>query len=196
MARTKSGDKPQAIRDATIGEVAEIGSTAVSVNKIAKRANLSVGTLYRYHKTKDDLLFWVFKQAKADIHEAMMSAARTKDGAKERIRAMWFALVDYGFAVPKDFLFVEMMSAETRDEFLSDPTLEEMQREVLSEIHAGIDQQVLVKVPEKTIEIILASPAITLARRASLSGTQLEGGELGRIFDLVWRGIALSEPKQ
>lgn len=74
MARTKSGDKPKVIRAATIGEVAEVGSTAVSVNKIARRANLSVGTLYRYHETKDDLLFWVFKQVKIDIHDAMMAA--------------------------------------------------------------------------------------------------------------------------
>jgi len=193
LARTKSGDKPNAIRSATIGEVAAIGSTAVSVNKIAKRANLSVGTLYRYHKTKDDLLFWVFQQVKADIHETIMSAAHENTGAASRLREMWFALVDYGFAAPKDFIFVEMMSAEIRDAFRGNPALEQMQGEVLAEIQAGIDQRVLVDAPVKTIEIILASPAITIARRASLSGVQLESHELQLVFDLVWRGIAHPE---
>ncbi len=193
MARTKSGDKPQAIREATIKEVAEVGSTAVSVNKIAKRANLSVGTLYRYHRSKDDLLFWVFKQAKSDIHDAMMSAARTKVGAKDRLQAMWFALVNYGYAAPKDFLFVEMIAAETHDELRNDPDLERMQKDVHDEIQTGIDHHVLVRVPVRTIEIILASPAITLARRASLGATPMESDELRRIFELVWRGIAQPE---
>lgn len=190
MARTKSGDKPTAIRVATIAEVAEVGSTSVSVNKIAKRADLSVGTLYRYHETKDDLLFWVFKQVKSDIHDAMMAAARGKVGAAERLRAMWFALVEYGFAAPKDFLFAEMVSAEIRDAFQGDFMLDQMVSEVLAEIQAGIDSQVLVHAPVKTLEIILASPAITLARRASIGGVQMEKHELDRVFDLVWRGIA------
>jgi AcrR family transcriptional regulator len=190
LARTKSGDKPKVIRAATIGEVAEVGSTAVSVNKIARRANLSVGTLYRYHETKDDLLFWVFKQVKTDIHDAMMTAARGQDGAAARLSAMWFALVEYGFAAPKDFLFAEMMSAEIREAFRGDLALKQMESEVLAEIQAGIDSKVLVHAPVKTLEIILASPAITLARRASIAGVQMEKHELDCVFDLVWRGIA------
>ncbi|MCF3593878.1 TetR/AcrR family transcriptional regulator [Rhodobacteraceae bacterium LMO-12] len=196
MARTKSGDKPKAIRAATIEEVAKVGSTAVSVNKIAKRAKLSVGTLYRYHETKDDLLFWVYKQVKSDIHDAMMTAAREKDGATERLRAMWFALVEYGLTVPKDFQFTEMMSAEIRTAFQEDMLLNKMGSEILAEIQMGIDSQVLVQAPVKTLEIILASPAITLARRASTGGAQMERCELNRVFDLVWRGIARVEPNE
>ncbi|WP_193221938.1 TetR/AcrR family transcriptional regulator [Amylibacter sp. SFDW26] len=190
MARPKTGDKPNDIRNATVREVAAIGSTAVSVNKIAKRAGLSVGTIYRYHKTKDDLLFWVFLQLKRDIHKTMMDAAGDLQGASLRLRAMWFALIEYGFNAPQDFLLVEMMSAETRPSFLENSELQAIQNEVLGEIQAGIDQRVLVNVPTATIETILASPAITLARRASLSGIQIEKEELDRIYNLIWRGIA------
>ncbi len=59
MARPVSGNKQQDIRNATIAEVAAVGSTGVSVNKIAKRAGVSVGTIYRFYETKDDLLFAV-----------------------------------------------------------------------------------------------------------------------------------------
>ncbi|MEM1206906.1 MAG: TetR/AcrR family transcriptional regulator, partial [Acidobacteriota bacterium] len=104
MARPKTGDKPRDIRDATVGEVAAIGSTSVSVNKIAKRAGLSVGTLYRYHKSKHALLSWVFLEVKRDIHNAMMGAASTLEGSAARLHAMWFALVDYGLRAPEDFL--------------------------------------------------------------------------------------------
>lgn len=190
MARPKSGDKPKDIRNATVGEVAAVGSTAVSVNKIAKRAGLSVGTVYRYHETKDDLLFSVFLDVKRDIQQTMMNAANAHQGAPARLRAMWFALVAYGFDAPQDFQLVEMMSAEIRDSIHQNTELQQMHAETLAEIQAGIDQKALVQTSVRTIETILASPAITLARRASLSGAQTDKDELERIFSLIWRGIA------
>lgn len=105
---------------------------------------------------------------------------------------MWFALVHYGFEAPHDFLLVEMMSAEIRDPFRENVELRQMQAEVLAEIQAGIDQQILIQAPVRTIETILASPAITLARRASLSGSRTDENELERVFALIWRGIDLA----
>lgn len=190
MARPTTGDKPRDIRLATVAEVAAIGSTAVSVNKIASRAGLSVGTIYRYHKTKDDLLFSVFLNIREDIHSTMMKAAEPQMGAADRLSAMWFALVDYGFDAPADFQLVEMMSAETRPAFRGNEELDRMQSEVLAEIQAGIDQKVLVDANVRYIETVLASPCITLARRASLSGLRPDQDEVSQIFDLIWRGIS------
>lgn len=190
MARPKMGDKPGDIRAATVAEIAAVGSTAVSVNKIADRAGLSVGTIYRYHRTKDDLLFSVFLDIKHDIHQAMMTAASRHRGAAERLRAMWFALVNHGFDAPADFQLVEMMSAEIRPAFKDNDALKKLQSEVLAEIQAGIDEGVLVDVPARRIETVLASPSITLARRASLSGVRPDQDEVIQIFNLVWRGIS------
>lgn len=190
MARPKTGDKPGDIRHATVDEVASVGSTSVSVNKIAKRAGLSVGTLYRYHRSKDALLSWVFLEVKRDIHTTMMDAASAREGATARLNAMWFALVDYGLRAPKDFLFVEMMSAEVRDPSPEDDEVRQIQEEVLAEIQAGIEQGVLVEAPVTTIETILASPAITLVRHASLSGTSPDRAELELVFSLIWRGLS------
>ncbi len=190
MARPKIGDKPREIRDATVAEVAAKGSTAVSVNKIAERAGLSIGTIYRYHRTKEDLLLSVFLDIKRDIHAAMMGAAANQTGAADRLRAMWFALVDYGFAAPADFQLVEMLSAEVRPVLKKQDTLEKIRAEILAEIQNGIDQNVLVDAPVRQIETVLASPSITLARRAYLSGVRPDKEELTQIFGLVWRGIS------
>ncbi|MFG5382277.1 hypothetical protein [Yoonia sp. R2-816] len=137
-------------------------------------------------------MFWVFKKAKSDIHAAMMAAAGKGDCPRKRLRSMWFALVEYGFAAPNDFIFVEMMTAEIHKAFEGDPELEQIQTDVLSEIQAGIESNVLVQAPTETIEIILASPAITLARRASGTGVRMDRAELERVFELVWRGISRS----
>lgn len=190
MARPKTGDKPQELRKATVDEVAAIGSTAVSVNKVAARAGLSVGTIYRYHRSKDELLFAVFLDVKRDIHDAMMSAAAQHQETADRLRAMWFALVDYGFRAPRDFQMVELMSTETRIQACDNEELKWLMSEVLAEIQQGIDDGTLVKANVRTIETVLASPAITLARRVAMGRQGIDKEEVDRIFSLVWRGVA------
>ncbi|MEM1207530.1 MAG: hypothetical protein AAGN66_30125, partial [Acidobacteriota bacterium] len=71
-----------------------------------------------------------------------------------------------------------------------DEEIGRIQGEVLAEIRAGIDEGVLVEAPVTTVETILASPAITLVRHASLSGTRPERGELELVFKLIWRGLS------
>lgn len=190
MARPKTGDKPRDIRQATVDEVSAVGSTAVSVNKIADRAGVSVGTIYRYYRTKDGLLFDVFLQVKRDLHTTMMNAAGDKVGAKARLKAMWFALVDYGFQAPGDFLIVELMSSETKPLFLENEELIAINAAVPAEIQSGIDDGTFVQTNASTIETVLASPTITLARRAYVSGKHISQEEVERVFELIWRGIA------
>lgn len=193
MARPTTGDKPQDIRRATVDEVSAVGSTSVSVNKIAARAGLSVGTIYRYHRSKDELLFSVFMEVKRDIHAAMMTAAADQQGAAARIRAMWFALVHYGFRAPGDFQLVELMSSETRVQFSGNEELKQLQSEVLAEIQKGVDDGTLVNTSVRTIETVLASPAITLARRVAMGRQMIDEDEVERIFALVWRGVAAKQ---
>ena len=56
IMRYKDEQKQDAIIQATIQLVNEIGFAASSVSKIAKQANVSPATLYIYYTNKEDLL--------------------------------------------------------------------------------------------------------------------------------------------
>lgn len=190
MARPASGNKEQDIRVATVAEVAAVGSTSVSVNKIAKRAGVSVGTIYRFYETKDDLLFAVYLAVKTDIHNAIMGATNAQQKTKDKIRAMWFGLVEYAIKSPQDFLFVEMLAPEARVNSRDTRALDEMRNEILQQIEDGITNGTLVKAGTRSIELMLAAPAISLAKRASLMGTIPDREQLNEVFSLVWASIS------
>ena len=190
MARPASGNKELDIRNATVAEVAAVGSTAVSVNKIAKRAGISVGTIYRFYETKDDLLFAVYLAVKSDIHKAIMGATNAQQKTEDKIRAMWFGLVDYAIKSPQDFLFVEMLAPEARVNSRNTSALENMRNEILQQIQDGIANGTLVKADTRSIELMLAAPAISLAKRASLMGTIPDKDQLNEVFSLVWASIS------
>lgn len=190
MARPASGNKEQDIRNATVAEVAAVGSTAVSVNKIAKRAGISVGTIYRFYETKDDLLFAVYLAVKTDIHQAIMGVTHAQQQTEDKIRAMWFGLVEYAIKSPQDFLFVEMLAPEARVNSRDTSALDEMRSEILHELEDGIANGTLVKAGTRSIELMLAAPAISLAKRASLMGTVPDQEQLEEVFSLVWASIS------
>ena len=190
MARPVSGNKQQDIRNATIAEVAAVGSTGVSVNKIAKRAGVSVGTIYRFYETKDDLLFAVYLAVKTDIHNAIMGATNAQQRTADKIRAMWFGLVEYAIKAPQDFLFVAMLAPEARVNSRDTTALDKMRSEILQQLEDGVANGTLVSASTRSIELMLAAPAISLAKRSSLLGIKPDQEQLDEVFSLVGASIS------
>ncbi len=75
------------------------------------------------------------------------------------------------FQAPGDFKVAELMGSERRAHFCDNEEVEQIQAEVLDEIQSGIDYGTLVNENVRIIETVLASPAITSARRVFLLGS-------------------------
>ena len=55
-------DPSEKIKEATLNLLAEKGYEAISMRKIAKEANVALGQLTYYYKTKDSLIVLVVKE--------------------------------------------------------------------------------------------------------------------------------------
>ena len=60
--RTRDSNKIKALEDATYDLVEEAGIANFSINKLAKRAGVSVATAYIYYANKADLLGQLFEK--------------------------------------------------------------------------------------------------------------------------------------
>lgn len=67
----------------------EKGYNAFSVNDLAERAEMSIGGLYRYIKTKSDLLEIICDQINEGLYEQMVSAAASIGSSAERLKATY-----------------------------------------------------------------------------------------------------------
>ena len=68
--------------------------------------------------------------------------------------------------------------------------LDDMRNEILQQIEDGITSGTLVKAGTRSIELMLAAPAISLAKRASLMGVVPDEDQLNEVFSLVWASIS------
>lgn len=99
MARPRSEEKQIALLEAATEVVASVGIGAPT-SVIAKKADVSEGTLFRYFPTKDDLLNELYLYLKQDLCEAMIEGFDRAAPIKERARTLWYGYVDWGIAHP------------------------------------------------------------------------------------------------
>jgi AcrR family transcriptional regulator len=69
--RVKDDSKKEAIFNATIELLNEIGFAEITMSKIGKRAGVSSSTIYVYFKNKEDMLKKVYLDVKGKLRDAM-----------------------------------------------------------------------------------------------------------------------------
>jgi AcrR family transcriptional regulator len=121
VARPKSEDKRNAILDAATRLFSERGLTAAPTSEISKQAGVAEGTLFRYFKTKDDLINALYREIKLELADAMMSDFPRKKNVGTRLRHVWDRYVNWGIANPKQRKVLaqlqvsEVLTNESRD---------------------------------------------------------------------------------
>jgi len=79
------------------------GMSAVSMNKIAARAELSVGTLYLYFQNKEELFAALQEEGLDQLYEMIKQARDQADKPQEKLYAMALAYLDFSEQYRKYF---------------------------------------------------------------------------------------------
>src|SRR3954471_10879117 len=75
------------IVDAALAQVAEGGYRSASVQRVAGRAHVAVGTVYRHFPSKGDLFAEAFRRASQRELDVVVDVAARSDSARERVAA-------------------------------------------------------------------------------------------------------------
>ena len=71
------------------------GLQATSVNKIAKNAELGVGTIYSYFKSKEEIFAALQQEGIELLHEKARKALSREKGGPDRLRAIAGSYLDF-----------------------------------------------------------------------------------------------------
>lgn len=189
MAQKKDETKRCAIRDAVIADVIENGLGKLSMPRIAKRASVSAGTLYIYYSGKDEMLQSIYLEVKSLLHAAVMNAQSDSDDSTERIRAMWFAMLDFIVKQPMMFAFHESIDMEQLLNKPQSDAASDMANDIIEAIEHAVGDGTLRPLPTECLLSILVGPAIYLSRR-NFSDRKLTEQEVEATFDAIWAGIS------
>lgn len=109
MARPRSEDKRDAILNAAIEVLAELGERAPT-SKIAKLAGVAEGTLFTYFSSKEELLNQLYLFLKAELRQIMMLHYPLTADLKTQIHHVWQGYINWGITTPQKRKVIAQLS--------------------------------------------------------------------------------------
>jgi AcrR family transcriptional regulator len=93
----------EALLQAAIQLIAEIGPAAFTLREVARRAGVSHNAPYRHFPDRDDLLAAVAAQGFRELNEAMLHAAEKQPSALGQLKYAGLAYVEFALRRPEHF---------------------------------------------------------------------------------------------
>jgi AcrR family transcriptional regulator len=106
MKKTKPyhhGNLREALLQAAIGLIAEVGPMAFTLREVARRAGVSHNAPYRHFRDKDDLMTAVATEGYRELTTAMQDVARKQPRALDRLKHAGLAYIDFALRRPEHF---------------------------------------------------------------------------------------------
>lgn len=187
--RRKDENKKEAIFQATKELLNEIGFAETSMSKIAKRAGVSVATIYVYFDNKDDMLKKLYldvkKQLAASIVNTLDPSQPTRHTLEQAMRKYLEFITDHR----EDYLFLE--------QFSNSPMLQNLciEEEIPSfgALHSiiakGQQEGILRKVNEHLLFAYCLLPISQLVKEQAKGNIQLTEEVIQLVIDMSWNAI-------
>lgn len=118
--RQLDSEKAQRIIDAAVSEFAEKGYEAANTNRIAKAAEISVGSLFQYFKTKENLFRYVIHLGAGIIETDIGAILKEEISGREKIHKLMLLTVNSCELYPEYQQLYHEITATGNQDFIVD----------------------------------------------------------------------------
>jgi AcrR family transcriptional regulator len=188
----KSLDKRKEIISVAMELLAENGFHGVPMSMIADRANVAVGTIYRYFAGKDELINALFQELEARITAAIRGSFPTTGSFRERFLYLNGIILRYLIDNPLHFRYLE--------QFMNSPYGVSMRRDRLLEkegrddifmtlFEEAIAARIVKDIPINALFSLTIAPLIFLVRDHILGFVTLNEDLIHRTAEACWDAV-------
>lgn len=189
--RIKDDKKIDALFEATVKIVNEIGFAASSVSKIAKEAGVSPATIYVYHKNKEDLLVSTYIAIKMKLSRAMLEDFDEALPIRDIFKQIWFNMFNFISLNRGYYKFAEQFSNSPFHDLVNKQEIEQHFEPFYTVVQRGIDQKIIKDVSMDILAVFIFYPITILANPNMCQGFEVTEESIETAFTLAWDAIKL-----
>lgn len=186
----QQADKRLAIMESAETLIAELGFRGLSMHKLAQKAGVAAGTLYRYFDDKEHLLLEVRLHVSRRIAEAVQANVSDDMPLKQRFRTMWLNI--WSLASSDGDLICNRLQYESLPTTTGCNT-RELERKMFTKVDLLFDQgknQGLFKPLDNQILAALSFETTVVLAQKNVSGLyQLDNDQLQAVIEASWDAI-------
>jgi AcrR family transcriptional regulator len=189
--RHKDEHKQEAIINAAVKLVNEIGFAASSVAKIAREANVSPATLYIYFKNKEDLLVSTYIDIKQKLCTALLKDFDENQPIRDILKKMWFNGFEYTSGYPDYFQFTEQFSNSAYSSLVDKEEVERFFEPMIRIFQKGIRQKIIKDISFEILSVFTFYPVMLLSNPRLCANFELNANNIETAFTCAWDAIKL-----
>lgn len=187
--RIKDDIKQEALFEATVKLVNEIGFAASSVAKIAKEASISPATIYIYHKNKEELLVSTYLDIKRDMGKAMAENFDDSLPIRDIIKTLWVKIFTYVSTYPAYFQYAEQFSNSPYIGLVDKLEIQGYFAPMIQVIWKGIEQKIIKDVNFDILTAFIFYPIMALSNPRICQDFEASDENIETAFTLAWDAI-------
>jgi AcrR family transcriptional regulator len=184
--RNENMDKKQAVLEATLELIAEQGFHGTPMSQIAQKANIGVGTIYRYFSGKEELINELYIYIKRRMAEATMKDYSKDQPVADSIKEVLKQFVYYMYDHPAELSFHEqysnspLITQATRGEALR---IAEPIEDLFQRARSG---DLIKDLPDSILMTLLTGAVFSLVKLYITAGMPIRDESLTAETDAIW----------
>ena len=186
--RTKDEAKYNAVVDASIKLVNQLGFDGISISKIAGEANVSPATIYIYFENKEDLFTKLYIDIRKKMSQGAIKNLQEDMSVEEAFKSTWHDSFIFNLDHP-DYLFYRerfeqtaMMHNINQEEFA-------LYRFSIEILQRGIKEKVIKDLPIPFLASFAFVPIITLLRLHLDDVLKMDENRIKQACQIAWSAI-------
>ncbi len=187
--KEKLPDKKAAALQAALELISEQGFHGTPMSQIAQRANIGVGTIYRYFAGKEDLINALYIDVKLRLVRHTLRDYTEQRAVHESFFVLLHNIIDYFLANPAELLFIEqyanspLITAATRAEGVRTfaPVTQLFKR--------AREEDLLKELPVEMLSTLAYGATISLVKLCLFGGNKPEKHTLDAGVRAIWDAI-------
>ncbi len=187
--RVKDDIKQEALFEATVKLVNEIGFAASSVSKIAKEAGVSPATIYVYYKNKEDLLVSTYLDIKQNLGLALGENFDDTLPIRDILKQVWFNMFEHIRAHPHYFQYTEQFANSPFSALVDKQEIEKYFNPVINVVIRGIEQKIIKNVDFDILAAFIFHPIVVLSNERLCQSFKPSRENIDTAFTLAWDAI-------
>lgn len=181
--------KKVAALKATLELISEQGFQGTPMSQIAQRANIGVGTIYRYFSSKEDLINALYIDVKTRLAQYTLRNYSENRDVHESFLLLLRNIVDYFIENPAELLFMEQYA---NSPLITAATHEEGLRTFAPVNHLFVraqEQDLLKELPMELLNTLAYGATLSLVKLWLFGKVKLDERTLNAGVDAIWDAI-------
>lgn len=179
-------DKKAAILKATLELISEQGFHATPMSQIARKANVSIGTIYHYFTGKDDLINALYIDIKTRLAQYALQNYSSDVPVREGFKQLFSGVILYFIENPAELSFTEQYE---NSPLITSATHEEgmrIARPIKDFFERAMEQNLLKELPVEMLGALISGAVISLTKFYLLGTIKPDEASLNAGLDAIW----------